>query len=405
MTTQSPLPQGPGPAGIAAEPGIIVQGVRRSFGQVQAVRNVTLRAHAGRVTGLVGPNGSGKTTLLLMLASLLAPDAGSIRIDGIDPVTDPQAARAVLGWMPDALGAWNSLTSRETLTVTARLYGMPTAAASARADALLHEVGLVELADAPARVLSRGQKQRLGLARALVHDPRVLLLDEPASGLDPQARIELRLLLRRFAAEGRTVLVSSHILSELEEVVDDAVFLMSGVTVDPARVEAASRRARPWRVRLAGAEPSAESLDRVAAALRVPVESLGVDRRDVVMSFESEDAAAAALRDLVSAGLDVVEFAAAQGALERTFLDLGEGRPPQASTPSAGTPPMPVPPAFVPPPETPPAVAPPPETPAAVAPPPSTPTAPASAPPVPPRPAPPASAPPAGNTGESEATS
>lgn len=391
MTTQSPLPQGPGPAGIAAEPGIIVQGVRRSFGQVQAVRNVTLRAHAGRVTGLVGPNGSGKTTLLLMLASLLAPDAGSIRIDGIDPVTDPQAARAVLGWMPDALGAWNSLTSRETLTVTARLYGMPTAAASARADALLHEVGLVELADAPARVLSRGQKQRLGLARALVHDPRVLLLDEPASGLDPQARIELRLLLRRFAAEGRTVLVSSHILSELEEVVDDAVFLMSGVTVDPARVEAASRRARPWRVRLAGAEPSAESLDRVAAALRVPVESLGVDRRDVVMSFESEDAAAAALRDLVSAGLDVVEFAAAQGALERTFLDLGEGRPPQASTPSAGT----VPPAFVPPPETPPAVAPPP----------STPTAPASAPPVPPRPAPPASAPPAGDAGGSEATS
>ena len=318
-------------------PGIVVQGVQRSFGQVQAVRNVTLRADAGRVTGLVGPNGSGKTTLLLMLASLLAPDAGSIRIDGIDPVTDPHAARAVLGWMPDALGAWNSLTSRETLVVTARLYGMPIAAASVRADALLTEVGLVDLADAPARVLSRGQKQRLGLARALVHDPRVLLLDEPASGLDPQARIDLRLLLRRFAAEGRTVLVSSHILSELEEVVDDAVFLMAGVTVDPARVEAASRRARPWRVRLAGAEPSSADVQRVAGALRVPVESLGVDRRDVVVSFESEDAAAAALRDLVSAGLDVVEFAAAQGALERTFLDLGDGRPPQQQPTQPGT--------------------------------------------------------------------
>jgi ABC-2 type transport system ATP-binding protein len=368
VTTQSPLPQGPGPAGIAAEPGIIVQGVRRSFGQVQAVRNVTLRAHAGRVTGLVGPNGSGKTTLLLMLASLLAPDAGSIRIDGIDPVTDPQAARAVLGWMPDALGAWNSLTSRETLTVTARLYGMPTAAASARADALLHEVGLVELADAPARVLSRGQKQRLGLARALVHDPRVLLLDEPASGLDPQARIDLRLLLRRFAAEGRTVLVSSHILSELEEVVDDAVFLMAGVTVDPARVEAASRRARPWRMRLAGAEPSSAAMERVAAALRVPVESLGIDRRDVVVSFQSEDAAAAALRDLVSAGLDVVEFAAAQGALERTFLDLGDGRPPQQPMPSGAVPPNPAPPASATPAPAPPVPAPPPAPPAAPAP-------------------------------------
>ncbi|MDR7188779.1 ABC-type multidrug transport system ATPase subunit [Microbacterium sp. BE35] len=330
MSMPSPAPRAPG---IPAEPGIVVQGVRRSFGEVQAVRNVTLRAHAGRVTGLVGPNGSGKTTLLLMLASLLAPDAGSIRIDGVDPVTDPQAARALLGWMPDALGAWNSLTSRETLAVTARLYGMPRAEASVRADALLGEVGLVDLADAPARVLSRGQKQRLGLARALVHDPRVLLLDEPASGLDPQARIDLRLLLRRFAAEGRTVLVSSHILSELEEVVDDAVFLMAGATVDPARVEAASRRARPWRVRLAGAEASV-AVEQVAGALRIPVENLGVDRRDVVVSFESEDAAAVALRDLVAAGLDVVEFAAAQGALERTFLDLGDGRPPQSPPPS-----------------------------------------------------------------------
>ena len=346
MTTPGSNPSGsdadPGfgaPPGVPAQPGIVVQGVRRAFGEVQAVRNVTLHAAAGRVTGLVGPNGSGKTTLLLMLASLLAPDAGSIRIEGIDPVADPQAARALLGWMPDALGAWASLTSRETLTVTARLYGMPRAEASRRADVLLADVGLVELADAPARVLSRGQKQRLGLARALVHDPRVLLLDEPASGLDPQARIDLRLLLRRFAAEGRTVLVSSHILSELEEVVDDAVFLMAGVTVDPARIEAAVRRARPWRVRLAGSAPAGfvgdtaptgqTAVERVAAALGLPVETLGVDRRDVVVPFDSEDAAAAALRDLVAAGLDVVEFAAAQGTLERTFLDLGDGRPPQ----------------------------------------------------------------------------
>lgn len=310
--------------------GIAVDGVRRAFGEVQAVRHVTLRAHAGRVTGLVGPNGSGKTTLLLMLASLLAPDAGSIRIAGIDPATHPQEARALIGWMPDALGARGTLTSRETLIFTARLYGMPKPEASARAYALLQQVGLADLADAPARVLSRGQKQRLGLARALVHDPRVLLLDEPASGLDPQARIDLRVLLRRLAAEGRTILVSSHILSELEEVVDDAVFLLSGSTVDPARVEAASRRMRPWRVRVAGAEASV-ALERVAGALSLPPDAVATDRRDVIVSFDSEDAAAAALRDLVAAGVDVVEFAAAQGTLERTFLDLGEGTPPQAA--------------------------------------------------------------------------
>lgn len=310
-------------------PGIVVDGVRRAFGEIHAVRNVTLQAHAGRVTGLVGPNGSGKTTLLLMLASLLAPDAGSIRIGGVDPIAEPHAARALIGWMPDALGAWGSLTSRETLVVTARLYGMSKPDALARAEALLAEVGLTPLADSPAKVLSRGQKQRLGLARALVHDPRVLLLDEPASGLDPQARIDLRVLLRRFAAEGRTVLVSSHILSELEEVVDDAVFLVAGETVDARRIEAAARRARPWRVRLAGVEASAAA-GTIAEALGLDPALVRTDRRDVVLEFESDEAAASSLRSLVSAGVPVAEFAAAQGSLEHTFLDLGKGVPPAA---------------------------------------------------------------------------
>ncbi|WP_127474182.1 ABC transporter ATP-binding protein [Microbacterium sulfonylureivorans] len=326
-------------------PGIVVEGVRRAFGEIQAVHSVSLEAHAGRVTGLVGPNGSGKTTLLLMLASLLAPDAGTIRIGGVDPVTEPHAARALIGWMPDALGAWGSLSSRETLIVTARLYGMPKPAAAARAEALLAEVGLTALADAPAKVLSRGQKQRLGLARALVHDPRVLLLDEPASGLDPQARIDLRVLLRRFAAEGRTVLVSSHILSELEEVVDDAVFLVAGETVDAGRVEAASRRARGWRVRLAGIEASVAA-GQVADALRIDAAAVAIDRRDVVVEFGSDEIAASALRELVAAGLPVAEFAAAQGSLERTFLDLGRGVPPQAPpAPEAPAPEPPAPPA------------------------------------------------------------
>ncbi|MDE0547663.1 ABC transporter ATP-binding protein [Microbacterium sp. C7(2022)] len=304
--------------------GILATGVRRSFGDVHAVRDVSLVAQPGRVTGLVGPNGSGKTTLLLMLSSLLAPDAGEIRIDGIDPVADPQGVRAILGWMPDALGAWNSLNSLETLEVTGRLYGLSADAAKARARALLAEVGLEKLATSPARVLSRGQKQRLGLARALVHDPRVLLLDEPASGLDPQARVELRLLLRRFAAEGRTVLVSSHILSELEEVVDDAVFMLAGETVHSDRVAAAASRARPWRIRVLGLEPE-DARQKVAEALVADPAILGVDRRDVVIAFASEDDAAGALRRMMDAGLDVVEFAAAQGSLEHTFLDLGKG--------------------------------------------------------------------------------
>ena len=304
--------------------GIVASDVTRSFGQVQAVKGATFVAEPGRVTGLVGPNGAGKTTLLLMLASLLRPDSGMISIHGVDPVQDPAAARSILGWMPDALGAWGALTARETLVMTGRLYGMTKADAGARADALLDHVGLASLAGAPARVLSRGQKQRLGLARALVHDPQVLLLDEPASGLDPQARIDLRRLLRGFAAAGRTVLVSSHILSELEEVVDDAVFMMQGETVSSERVAEAAGRARTWRIRLAGRDGVSAALP-VAQALGLDVATLPVDRRDVLVSFEGDAAAAAGLTALVSAGLPVAEFSAASGILEHTFLDLEGG--------------------------------------------------------------------------------
>lgn len=316
--------------------GIVAEGVTRSFGEVRAVRHASFHARAGRVTGLVGPNGAGKTTLLLMLASLLAPDAGSIRIGGIDPVAEPLAARRLLGWMPDALGAWPSLTARETIATTARLYDMSRPDAAARAAELLTLVGLQELADAPAKVLSRGQKQKLGLARALVHDPQVLLLDEPASGLDPQARVHLRLLLRDFASQGRTVLISSHILSELEEVVDDAVFLVAGSVVDAAPAQSTTRA---WRVRLAGATDERFSADawQVASALGIPIESVGADRGAVILGFPGEDAAADALRLLVDARLAVAEFAPAQSALEHTFLNLRSAATPPPAHPSSAT--------------------------------------------------------------------
>lgn len=322
--------------------GIAVEDVSRAFGTVQAVRGATLRAEPGRVTGLVGPNGAGKTTLLLMLASLLAPDAGRIRIGGVDPSTDPLAARRQLGWMPDALGAWPSLTARETITTTARLYDLPKPDAARRAEEVLALVGLADLADAPAKVLSRGQKQKLGLARALVHDPQVLLLDEPASGLDPEARVHLRVLLRRFAAEGRTVLISSHILSELEEVVDDAVFLVAGSVVDAAPAEAS---VRAWRIRLAGSTPERMSADtwQVASQLGLAPETLGSDRGAVLVGFVDDDGAARSLRRLVEAGLPVAEFAPAQSALEHAFLNLPQH--PAPVSPATASPPPPAPPA------------------------------------------------------------
>ncbi len=309
-----------------SSPGIEAIGVRRSFGDVHAVRDITLQARPGAVTGLVGPNGSGKTTLLLMLASLLAPDAGVLRIGGIDPVADPAGVRRIVGWMPDSLGAWPSLTARETLVMTSRLYGIAQTDAERGAARLLAELGLENLADTPARVFSRGQKQRLGLARALVHDPQVLLLDEPASGLDPQARVELRVLLRRLAAEGRTILLSSHVLSELDEVVDEAAYVVDGTSVRSARVAQAATRLRTWRIRLADRDATAAVLP-VAQALGLDAALVPIDRRDLLVAFDSDGAAASALAALVGAGLPVAEFAAATGMLEHTFLDLEGGRP------------------------------------------------------------------------------
>src|SRR4051812_39840107 len=224
--------------------GIVAQGVGRAFGDVVAVDGIDLEAPPGRVTALIGPNGAGKTTLLLVLATLLVPDAGTVRVAGHDPVTEPRAVRARVGWMPDVFGTWETLTCREVLSTVADAFRLPRATAAGRIDELLGLVHLEEFADRPTQVLSRGQKQRLGLARALVHDPDVLLLDEPASGLDPRSRIELRGIVRDLAAQGKAVLVSSHVLAELDEMADRAVIVARGRTV-AVEMLSAGRAASP----------------------------------------------------------------------------------------------------------------------------------------------------------------
>ncbi|WP_156761559.1 ABC transporter ATP-binding protein [Microbacterium karelineae] len=319
MSTSSPLAD---PAPEPSHAGISVRGVARSFGSVHAVRDVTFDARPGRITGLVGPNGAGKTTLFLMLASLLAPDRGEIRIGGVDPSTDAAAVRERIGWMPDALGAWEALTARETLTVAGRLYGAPKTQAATRADELLAEVGLRELAAAPARVLSRGQKQLLGLARALVHRPPVLLLDEPASGLDPAARIALRRHLRALADGGAAILVSSHVLAELEEMVDDAVFMSEGATVAQRRDGARRGLLRDWRLRVAGTRESGPGPWLEAVRHTLPDANARVDRRGLLLGFSDEVSAAQGLGALIAAGILVAEFAPASGDLESAFLQL-----------------------------------------------------------------------------------
>jgi ABC-type multidrug transport system ATPase subunit len=300
--------------------GITARGVRRTFGDVVAVDHIDLDAPPGKVTALVGPNGSGKTTLLLVLASLLVPDSGQVSIAGFDPVTQPRAVRARTGWMPDVFGTWESLTCREVLLTVADAFALPRPAAAARVDALLELVHLADLRDRPTQVLSRGQKQRLGLARALVHDPDVVLLDEPASGLDPRSRIELRGIVRGLAAEGRTVLVSSHVLAELDEMADRAVIVARGRTVAVEEVAAAAQARRTWRVRALDTGVLLAALD----ARRTPHPP--PDRDGVEVELGSDVEAAELLAALVRDGVPVVELAPASGVLEQAYLALTEDR-------------------------------------------------------------------------------
>lgn len=308
-TTQAP------PVGHA----ITANGVSRSFGSVRAVENASLTVPRGKVTALIGPNGSGKTTLMLMLSGLLRPDTGDITIAGANPRTDAAAVRAAIGWMPDQLGSWDNMTCLQTLTLMGRAYRIPKADARARGVDLLARVHLSEFADRPTRVLSRGQKQRLSLARSLVHNPAVLLLDEPANGLDPRSRVELRELVRELAREGHAVLVSSHVLSELDEMVDEAVFMSKGSTLgDDAAAMVADAKLK-YRI-------GALDVDNLRAVLTAG----GVDFEPVdggaLARIANEENAAEALAWLVGQGVKVHRFGIAGSALEQTYMAMNEER-------------------------------------------------------------------------------
>ena len=296
--------------------GVVASGVRRSFGEVQAVRGIDLTAAPGEVTALVGPNGAGKTTLLLVLATLLVPDAGEVRVAGHDPVTEPDAVRARMGWCPDVFGLYDNLTGREYLEFVGEAMRLPRTRARERAAELLTTARLD--GDVPVHTLSRGQKQRLGLCRALVHDPQVLLLDEPASGLDPRSRVELRELLRSLAARGTAVVVSSHLLGDLEELADRVVFVDGGATVGEHRIDQlpVGTVPRPWRLRSLDPDALLAALTRHGYDHDAPTPA-GVDVR-----LTGDEAAAQLLAGLIRDGVPVVACQPLGGQLEATYLEL-----------------------------------------------------------------------------------
>ncbi|HLY10856.1 MAG TPA: ABC transporter ATP-binding protein [Planctomycetota bacterium] len=196
---------------------IQVKELGKSYGAHPALRGVTLAIEAGDMFGLIGPNGAGKTTLIRILATLLQPSAGTASVNGHDVTRNAQAVRREIGYMPDFFGVYEELKVREYLEFFAATYGIRGPKRKATVDGVLELTDLTAKRDALIASLSRGMQQRLGLARVLVHDPKVLFLDEPASGLDPRARIEIRALLKELRNMGKTILISSHILADLAD--------------------------------------------------------------------------------------------------------------------------------------------------------------------------------------------
>jgi sodium transport system ATP-binding protein len=221
---------------------IEVEHVSKHFGAVRALDNVSFEAADGRITGLLGPNGAGKSTCLRILSTVLRPDHGAARVGGTDLATAPLPARRLLGILPHSSGLYPQLTARENIAYYGRLHGLPEALVEERIAALLARLDLKTIADRKVKGFSQGERTKVALARALVHDPQHLLLDEPTNGLDVMATRHLREWLRELRSQGRCVLLSSHVMQEVEALVDDLVIIAAGrVTLTGTPAELAQR--------------------------------------------------------------------------------------------------------------------------------------------------------------------
>ncbi len=304
-------------------------GLVKRYDRNLAVAGLDLDVARGEIFGLVGPNGAGKTTTLRILATLLVPDRGDAEIAGASVRRNPNEVRRAVGFMPDSFGVYDDMKVWEYLDFFARCYGIPADRRRRMVGDLLELVDLGPKREAYVQGLSRGMQQRLCLAHALVHDPLVLLLDEPASGLDPRARVELRELLRELRSLGKTILVSSHILPELEELCTSVAIIDRGQVLAHGRVADIERRLRVGavlRARVLGEWDDHESARAWFATRPNVVSAELLADGTIEIGFQGDDEASARLlADAIRAGLRIVAFLRAASDLEELFLQVTAG--------------------------------------------------------------------------------
>lgn len=301
---------------------IEIRGLTKVYGGFTALHALDMTVAKGTVFGFVGPNGAGKSTTMAILATLLAPTSGSARVGGWEVTERPQEVRKLIGYMPDFFGVYDNFKASEYLDFYGASYGISRTERQKLIPQLLELVNLSDKKDAYVDSLSRGMKQRLCLARCLVHDPEVLILDEPASGMDPRARIEMREILKELKAMGKTIIISSHILPELAEMVDEIGVIEHGRLLAQGRVSDIQGRMRANRVlhiRVLEREEEAAALLRGEPN----VTAVNGGEHGLQVHFSGQDAdQAELLARLVAAGFRVLKFHEAEANLEEVFLEI-----------------------------------------------------------------------------------
>lgn len=318
-------------ASPTARPAFEFRNLHRYFGKLKAVNDVSFKAYPGQVVGFIGPNGAGKTTSMRILATLDLPTSGDAFVDGLSVVDDPDAVRKILGFMPDSFGKYSNVNVVEYLDFYARAYGFKGAARREAVDRVLAFTELGRLAEKPIDTLSKGLSQRLGLGRTLIHDPSVLVLDEPAAGLDPRARVELRELIHLLATDlKKTILISSHILTELSEICDSAAIIEAGKilawgTVAEIIEMLKGRRGRSGALLALRVLRNAEALERLL--IEQPfVSQVSISGQTASFQYDGDDEARARLvRHLIEQGIEVVELSGKSENLEDAFMAITEG--------------------------------------------------------------------------------
>lgn len=302
-----------------------LRGLRKEFRHVVAVKDLTLSVKEGDIFGFIGPNGAGKTTTIKMIATLLKPTAGQAFVDGLDVVQHPEEVRSIIGYMPDFFGVYEDVKVWEYLDFFAAAYKIPRHRRSQIIDEVLELTDLTGKKENFVEELSRGMKQRLCLAKTLVHDPKLLLLDEPASGLDPRARIEIRELFKELRDRGKTIFISSHILSELADFCNKIGIIEAGELVASGTVEEIMHRVGLARIidfhTTAGSE-RAEALLRQFPS----VQNVVVQDRKVSIDFLGDlDEIADLLLALLQNGVRVVTVQERASNLEDLFMRVTQG--------------------------------------------------------------------------------